>query len=232
MSVKEIRRVINITKSVNISAGTTIVTIHQSKNLVAGNLYFPKYKIITWNTYVKDLKAYARIDSLASVPMPEFSIEDSETTKLYKALDIEWNSPRKQLDLLIYNDEGWHEIGSISLLNPAGYPYRIYNLLDLYTNNSILELNTNARLGVRVKEVGYGLLEPTDEIVIHGSCVEELILDYPEQSFSDFVFPQPLTNVYVQAGSGSNSNSGDNNTFGSSEVNNNNLLDNSFLVGN
>lgn len=135
-------------------------------------------RIISLNTFVKNFKAHARMGSLPPVKLPNFQLEDSETDKLYKTLDIEWGSNRKQLNLFIANNgTNWCQVGAISLLNPAGYPYRIYNLLDLFTANLAIELGDNGMIGVQVVDVGYGLLQFDDVVTIHGSYVQEIIVD-------------------------------------------------------
>lgn len=134
--------------------------------------------IVSVNAFVKNLKAHAKISSLEPIRLPNFQLEDSETDKLYKTLDIEWGSARKHLNLYISeNQANWYQIGAISLLNPSGYPYRIYNLMDLVTDNLAIELGENGRIGVQVQNVGFGALQGDDVVTVHGSYVQEIILD-------------------------------------------------------
>lgn len=136
----------------------------------------PGLTVVSVNNFVKSLRAYAKITSLTEVSLPNFELTDSETDKLYKSLDVEWTSPRKQLDLLINQGDGWEIIGSVSLLNPSGYPYRSYNLQDLYTDNLALELGENGKVGVRVVDVGHGLLSGGDSLTIYGSYSQEIVV--------------------------------------------------------
>jgi hypothetical protein len=136
----------------------------------------PGLTLLSVNNFVKSLRAYAKITSLAEVALPNFELTDSETDKLYKSLDVEWTSPRKQLDLLINQGSEWEIIGSVSLLNPSGYPYRSYNLQDLYTDNLAVELGENGKLGVKITDVGHGLLSGTDTLTIYGSYSQEIIV--------------------------------------------------------
>lgn len=147
------------------------------ENIIDDNFVY-KNQVISSNLFVKNLQAYARITSLPAIELPDFGLEDSETDKLYKVIDVEWNSPRKQVALYISTEpEVWHPVGSMSLLNPAGYPYRTYNLQDLYTDALAIELGSNAALGLALQDVGHGLLEQNDTFVVHGSFVQELIID-------------------------------------------------------
>ncbi|QSJ20101.1 hypothetical protein JYQ62_16135 [Nostoc sp. UHCC 0702] len=133
--------------------------------------------IVSANLFVKNLKAFTQIKSLASANIPDIQLEDSEIQKLYKVLDIEWKSPRYHLNAYISanNGETWHMAGALSLLNPSGYPYRIYNLMDLFTDNLAIELGENGAIGIQIADVGYGNLQASDLITIHGSYIEEYV---------------------------------------------------------
>ncbi|MCC5641264.1 hypothetical protein LC593_36805 [Nostoc sp. CHAB 5844] len=142
--------------------------------------------VISENIFVKNLKAYVKIGSLPEANLPDITLEDSNTQALYKTLNTEWSSARKQLDLLISDDSiNWYPVGSISLLNPSGYPYRVYNIMDLYTQNLAIELGKSGKLGVQLKDAGWGLLQAGDTVTIHGSYVKEIVIDDN---------PSPITN--------------------------------------
>lgn len=131
-------------------------------------------EILTVNTYLKNLKCYSVIKSLPGGLMPNFELTDTETDRLAKTLQVEWNSPRKHLAVYFgLGDGDWLPIGAASLLAPFGYPFRIHNLLDLFTDNLAAELGIGAKIGVNVVDVNYGLLSHNDVVVITGSYVEE-----------------------------------------------------------
>lgn len=171
---------------------TQIITIEESKTFlidvpIANNSIIPFFnkslpnnlsgEIIAVNTSITSAKAHAKIDSLAPIKLPDFTLEDSETDKIYKTLGIEWTSARKQLDLLLtINGTDWKSVASISLLNPSGYPYRVYNLLNLFTENLTIELGDNGMLGVQIINVGYGVLSGNDKLTIYGSFQREIVL--------------------------------------------------------
>jgi hypothetical protein len=177
--VIQYNKVKTIVKRIDPTTPAGIITIYENsgqQNTVAGTT------TISVNAFIKNLKAYAKIGSVSPVRLPNFRLEDTETEKLYKTLDIEWASARKQLNLYISDGMSWELAGSVSLLNPAGYPYRMYDLMDLYTNNLAIELGENGKLGVQVIDVGYGGLLENDLVTIHGSYVEEIVaskLDAP-----------------------------------------------------
>jgi hypothetical protein len=152
--------------------------------------------IISENIFVKNLKAFAKITSLDEAVLPDITLEDSQQQATIKAINAEFSSPRKQLDLLISaGNNQWFPVGSISLLNPSGYPYRVHNLMDLYTDNLAIELGKEGMLGVRLKEVGTGLLTGNDEITIHGSYVKEIVIDDSPPSITNSIpFNTTVTN--------------------------------------
>lgn len=218
MPISSVNRVKTITVDLNFAIGDDIVTIYSNSGATIGDELIPGYKIVSFNCFLKNLKAFSKIQSLEEALLPNFLVEDSATDKLYKTLDIEWKSPRKQLSLYIASgNANWSQVGSISLLNPAGYPFRIYNLMDMFTDNLALELGDNSRIGIGVDDVGYGLLEVIDSVTIHGSYVEEIFV-----VSKDIVYvPIGQTPLPEQPTIPSNS-----------LINNSNLIDNSFLIRN
>lgn len=184
MSIITYNKVLTIVKKIDSTSPTGIIPIltNSLTGITGGG------QILSANAFIKNLKAFAQIKSLPPINLPNISLEDSETERLYKVLDVEWQSPRFQLNLYISNNTtDWYLVGGISLLNPSGYPYRIYNLLDLYTDNLAVELGENGRVGVEIKEVGHGSLASNDLITIHGSYVLEVVVE-------DANYTPPATN--------------------------------------
>lgn len=184
----------------------------------------PNYTIVSFSCFIKNLKVFASVSSLSEVPLPDFALDDSATIKLTKTIDVEWKSPRKQLNLYITNAKNptlnnWLQIGSVSLLNPYGYPFRVYNLMDLFTDNLALELGENGKIGVQVEDVGYNLLTDNDKVTIHGSYVEEIFVQSPD-------LPN-IININLTGLAPATPNQPTD-----SLVSNDSLINNSFLVGN
>lgn len=203
MAISNVNRVKSIV--ISLQAGNSdIIPIYQNDGgLTLGKDFLAGYTIISFNCFVKNLKAFASVQSLPEVKLPDFKLEDSETDKLYKTIDVEWKSARKQLNLYISNTqitnnqtkEGWSQVGSLSILNPSGYPFRVYNLMDLYTDNLAFELGDNSKIGIGVENVGFGLLDTTDKITIHGSYVEEIFLHSQDTVYSIAPAPLPSTST-------------------------------------
>lgn len=217
MPVTNLSRVKSIVVPITESDGNSIITIYQNTGVTIGNELMEGYKVVSFNCFIKNLKAYAKINSLGAVNLPDLKLEDTETEKLYKVLDTQWKSPRKHLNLFISNNTtDWHPVASISLLNPSGYPYKMYNLMDLFTNNLAIELGDNSRIGIQIEDVGYGVLTGDDRVTIHGSYVEEIFLESSE----------PPINININVTGGGTP------TIPDYSFGNNSLVDNSFLVGN
>lgn len=234
MPIAPISRVRTITYRVGITQN--IETIYQT-NLVIGSEYQPGHKIISFNAFIKNLKIFASVPSLPEAPLPSFAPTDTSTQKTMKVLDVEWKSSRKQMNVFISsninNVPDWHKVGSVSLLNPYGYPFRIYNLMDLFTDNLALELGENSRIGVQMQDVGYGLLTNTDEVTIHGSYTEEIFVISEDK---DNIYNFEIVNNVTGGGTGGGgSNSGGSTTPPTTTnnlINNSNTVDNTSKVGN
>jgi len=120
------------------------------------------------------------MNSLEPAPFPEFELMDTESQKRQKVLDIEWggSTPKKRLDVLIAESAGdWQLIGSVSLLKSYGYPGRNYRLIDLLTDTLAFEIGNGMKLGIRIVNMGYGLLASTDVLTLHLGWIEEYVED-------------------------------------------------------
>lgn len=194
MTISTINQVKPIVLALNSSSTSAVYPIFEDETFTIEN-----GSIISENIFIKNLKAYAKINSLAPAQLPDITLEDSQVQATYKTLDAEWISERKQLNLMISVDgNDWFPVGSISLLNPSGYPYRIHNLMDLYTDNLMIELGLFGRLGVQLQDVGTGLLASSDTITIHGSYLKEIVIDDSPQSIT-------TSNDFAVSVSGNNS---------------------------
>ena len=113
MTISTINRIKTVANKLKTNDGS-IVTIYQNTGLTVGNELIIDHKIISFNCFIKNLRDFALINSLAEISLPNFTLDDSETDKLYKTLNTEWNSARKQITLYISNQlitnpngQGW-----------------------------------------------------------------------------------------------------------------------------
>lgn len=234
MPITNVSRVKSIVKPITHFDGNEVVTIYQNDNIILGHELMPGYKIVSFNSFIKNLKIFANVESLAEANLPDIQIEDSSAQKIQKVLDIEWKSPRKQLNLYISNSTRvdidqwgqpmaptniWQQVGSVSLLNPSGYPFRTYNIMDFFTDNLALELGDNSKIGIQVQDVGYGLLTLQDKVTVHGSYTEEFFLKSDD--------PPININLFGVGGNSSPTNNAIDNL-----TNNSNLINNLSILGN
>ncbi|KJH69392.1 hypothetical protein [Aliterella atlantica] len=229
MPISNISRVKTITLKINADSNN-IQVVYSNNNLAVGGELIPNHKIISFNCFVKNLRVFANVPTLEEAPLPDYQLTDTATAKLVKTIDIEWKSPRKQLNLYITNainptNNDWLQVGSLSLINPYGYPFRVYNILDLFTDNLALELGENGKIGINVQDVGYGLITDNDRVVVHGSYVEEVFVETPQ---APNVFNINLSGNTA----GSNTNTPNEPTVPNYSVGNSSLIDNAFLLAN
>ncbi|HEY9696754.1 MAG TPA: hypothetical protein V6D10_05795 [Trichocoleus sp.] len=129
--------------------------------------------------FITDLRAKIDIKSVAEAGIPEVDVTSTRAERLTAVRDVEWNSPRKQLDILLKkSDSPLIHICAISLLNR--YPYYQVPLLSFLTDNGVFSIGNDTILYAKVTDVGYGGLFNPDEITIYGAVKEEVTV-LPDQ---------------------------------------------------
>ncbi|MDB9375758.1 hypothetical protein [Nodularia sphaerocarpa] len=151
----------------NASSGSNILSI--------GNITpYQKlgYRVLNESLEIKNLKMTSFIESLAPVPFPVFPLEASETETQIEIFNLEWNSPRIVLELLTkyIEDNEWQRISVYSLLNVLPLPYREFNAGDYV-------LGHNSQLGVKITNVGHGLLTGNDRVLVLGELIRKVELE-------------------------------------------------------
>lgn len=131
--------------------------------------------------YVTDLRCKVNIQSIDEQALPEIGLGDSRTARVNAVRDMEWRSPRKQMNLMLRTASAgdWIEIAPISLLNRD--PYYQVNLLQFLSDNVAFAVANDSAIGLQIVDAGYGLLSGNDEVVIWGSVKEELNIIPPGQ---------------------------------------------------
>ncbi|MCU0525160.1 MAG: hypothetical protein MUF72_10075 [Elainella sp. Prado103] len=122
--------------------------------------------------FITDFRMKVDISSISEQQLPELSIESSRTERITAVRDMEWKSPRKELELLLESPS--HPavvIASVSLVNRL--PYYHVNLMPYFTDNGLINIAAGSRILARLLDAGYGLLQNTDEVVVFGSAKEE-----------------------------------------------------------
>jgi hypothetical protein len=170
---------------INRSISKNINSSNQNSRIILFDNTLPdginENRVLSVNGYLKGLKAYTNITSLAEAPIPAIELTDTDQEKIIKVLNIEWGNERIGLDLQ-FSDNGtdFITIGSVSLINQMGYPFRNYSLLDFYTDSIAAEIGTNGVVACEIVDQGYGKLASQDKLTIYGSVQQEIV-------FNDFV---------------------------------------------
>ena len=132
------------------------------------------YRLVSEYLEINNLKAVSWIYSLPTIEFPVFELEDSDSKQMLAAINLEWHSPRIQLDVAINTDNNWQKIVAYSLLNPSPYPYREHLLGDY-------PLGDNAMLGFQIKDVGYGKLQNVaagqDKVTIFADLTRHITIE-------------------------------------------------------
>jgi hypothetical protein len=142
------------------------------------------------NGFVDELYCFAQLkNSLAEAPPINFLPTDTRDDRTAKSVAYEWSSTNPRIELRVWTRKSlgttqapvpWNLVGSTSLMNPAGYPWRRYRLLDLLTDNLGRKLGSNGQIGVSLRDVGFGLIKPGDDVIsIDGAYSQECVIFTP-----------------------------------------------------
>lgn len=158
------------------------------------NAYKAKYGItesaVSLNGFIDELYCFAKLKkSLAEAPAIDFLPTDTRDERTAKAIAYEWSptNPRMELEVWTRRNPGtaqvitpWNLVGSTSLLNVAGYPWRRYRLLDLLSDNLGRKFGPNGQLAVSLRDVGFGVIKsPEDVITVDGAFTQEPVIFTP-----------------------------------------------------
>ncbi|MFE4108568.1 hypothetical protein [Almyronema epifaneia] len=176
-----------ILKTLTEQSGSSIVQLYQP-GLVTP---WDRTSSLRYYGFITDLRCNIDISSLPESELPDLSAATSRTDRITAVRDLEWRSPRKQLDFLMRDtySGGWQKIASLSLLNRE--PYYMINLLAYLSDNVAFMVANDAALGVQVVNVGKGLLEGADKVTVFGAVKEE-VTTIPQEA-SEIVTSQDLS---------------------------------------
>ncbi|NEQ47009.1 MAG: hypothetical protein F6K00_27095 [Leptolyngbya sp. SIOISBB] len=123
--------------------------------------------------FITDLRARIDIRSLPESEIPDIPLGTSRTSKAEIVRELEYGSARYELELLIRNTySGWMSLFNFSLLNRR--PFYVVDLLSYLSNQPAFAMANDARLGVRVLDVGFGTMQAGDSVNIFGAAREEV----------------------------------------------------------
>jgi hypothetical protein len=142
------------------------------------------------NGFVDEVYCFAKLkNSLAEAPPIQFLATDTKDDRTAKAVAYEWSPTNPRIEMCVWSRKNpgttqsptpWNLVGSTSLMNPAGYPWRRYRLLDLLTDNLGRKLGPNGQIGVSLKDVGFGLIKSSEDVItIDGAYSQECVIFTP-----------------------------------------------------
>lgn len=198
MLQQSFQRTVNILTLLNHQSSGDIITIYRPSQVSQ----YDRVQTLRFYGFLTSLRARIEIKSLPESRPPASEITDSTLDRTIALQTYEWGAPRIHLELLMKTSrQPWLPIAAISCRNVR--PYMLMDLMPYLTNNLSFDMGNDAVLGVRVVNVGYGLLTIIDRITIVG-CVREEITTIPtendevnvSQSYrfevnnqSEFIFP-------------------------------------------
>lgn len=131
----------------------------------------PGYRILSEYMRIENLNLKTFIYSLPVVQFPTFELTASDSEIQLQTLQLEWQSPRYHLNLVMSDDNtSWTRVNTISILNSAPMPFREFGL-----GNH--ELGDNSMLGFQVQNVGHGILSGNDFIAITADLIRTIHLE-------------------------------------------------------
>jgi hypothetical protein len=150
------------------------LTPASAQNLVSLYTYTPfvksGYRLFSEWVEIKNIRVISWIYNTPRVPFPVFELEDSESKQLLTAIELEWDSPRIELEMSITSDNGsnWRAIRKFSLLNNNPYPFREYEAGDY-------SLGSDGGLAFKIQDVGFGILRSFGSFVDKVTITADLI---------------------------------------------------------
>lgn len=174
--------------------GKLIVLADNKPNWIKSRLGITNQKCCV-NGYIHELYCYAGIVSLPEVAIPEYQSQDPEIVitdndRLQLTLEFEWGTARFEIAVYFGDPNNrWHILGSSALKRVMGHRYRRHRLQDLVTDNPVLQLEENWKLGAQLHGVGYGYMKAIDTVSIVGGWTQELVL-------SQVPPPAIINNIY------------------------------------
>lgn len=161
--------------------------MNNKKNLVIceelNNSYLglnTELEIINHNISIKDLKIFSKITSLRLSPLPNITLEDTESQRILKILQNEQNSEKYQLDVYLsrknLTDTSYLRIGSVNILD-RGYQFSQYDVLEVIGG---IDLGLGFGLASAMRNVGNGYIEELDTLNIVGSFISEVTVFYKD----------------------------------------------------
>jgi hypothetical protein len=155
-----------IAKTLNQSSSNNYITIFQKSVFSKAG-----YRLIEEFNELSNITIVNYIHNIPGVEYPVIPLEYSDSERDKVLLDLQWKSPRIHLAFYLDVDgEPRTQLEVQSLLSPKPYPYAKISINDI-------PLGNNGKLLASIINVGWGLLQNNDKVVILADCTSTYYVD-------------------------------------------------------
>jgi hypothetical protein len=161
-------RNVNLLKSFDSSSGSDLIDFYQPGTLNPNSLI----NDVRYSGFITTLRLQVYLDSIAEIvfPIPEVGQDEAEISAIMRG--VEAAAPKKQIAFFLRSSDSESiKIGSINLVNRK--PYYTVDLLIYFTDAAAFDVGSDVILSAQFVNAGFGLLDGTDRVSLHGSAVEE-----------------------------------------------------------
>ncbi|MFN6488132.1 MULTISPECIES: hypothetical protein [unclassified Nostoc] len=168
MSNPGIFRNINIIKELNASTSTAMIELYQPGTLNSLDIV----NNAKYSGFVTSLRLTIDIISIDELEVVENDILADDATIAANAKTTFNNNPKKCLSFFIGNSNTPPiKVADIFVFNQR--PFYYLSLLPYFTSASTFDVAPDSIIAVQQRDVGYGLLQDEDRVLILGSVIEE-----------------------------------------------------------
>ena len=168
MASSGIFRNVNIIKELNAATGTQMIQIYQPGTLNALDVV----NNARYSGFITSLRLTVDITSIDELEIVENDILADDATIAENAKSTFNNNAKKCLSFFIGNsDTPPIKVVDVFIFNQR--PFYYVSLLPYFTSASTFDIAPDSIIAVQQHEVGYGLLQDDDRILILGTVIEE-----------------------------------------------------------
>lgn len=161
-------RNVNIIKELNAATGTQMIELYQPGTLNALDVV----NNARYSGFITSLRLTVDITSIDELEIVENDIMADDATIAENAKSTFNNNPKKCLSFFIGNsDTPPIKVVDVFIFNQR--PFYYIDLLNYFTSASTFDIAPDSTIAVQQRDVGYGLLQDDDRILILGTVIEE-----------------------------------------------------------
>lgn len=168
MATPGVFRNVNIIKELNAATGTQMMELYQPGTLNALDVV----NNARYSGFITSLRLTIDITSINELEVVENDIMADDATIAENAKSTFNNNAKKCLSFYIGNsDTPPIKVVDIFIFNQR--PFYYVSLLPYFTGAATFDIAPDSIIAVRQRDVGYGLFETNDRVLILGTVIEE-----------------------------------------------------------